>query len=66
MYTLIGSPKTRAFRVLWALEELGQDHQIEAEPPRSELVSQYNPTGKVPVLLDGDDAIIGERLVPRW
>ena len=26
MYTLVGATKSRAFRVMWMLEELGQDY----------------------------------------
>lgn len=58
MYKLIGTPKTRAIRVLWMLEELGLDYELDPVPPHSEAVKAYNPSGKVPVLLDGDDAII--------
>ncbi len=29
MYTVIGGVRSRAFRVLWMLEELGQDYKHE-------------------------------------
>lgn len=58
MYTLIGNPKTRAFRVLWALEELEAEYTIIPDPPRGATVSQHNPTGKIPVLLVGAEPII--------
>ncbi len=51
MYTLIGSPKSRAFRVLWALEELGLDYDIKNAPPHSEDILAVNPSGKLPALL---------------
>lgn len=35
MYKVIGSPKTRAFRVFWMLEELGVDYEIDPAMPRS-------------------------------
>ena len=57
MYTLIGAPKTRTFRVIWMLEELEQDYELQPEPPRSERVREVNPLGKVPVLLDGAAAL---------
>ena len=57
MYTLIGSPKTRTFRVIWMLEELGQDYELRPEPPRSDAVREVNPLGKVPVLMDGDEVL---------
>lgn len=58
MYTLIGSLKTRAFRVLWMLEELGVDYDINPAAPRSEEAKKYNPTGKVPALKVGNDVIV--------
>jgi len=58
MYTVIGSPRTRSMRVYWALEEMGLDYEINTAPPRSEEVRALNPSGKIPCLLVGDDAII--------
>lgn len=58
MYTLIGSLQTRAFRVLWMLEELGVDYDVDPARPRSEAILAVNPSGKVPVLRAGDDVII--------
>ncbi|MFZ1814574.1 MAG: glutathione S-transferase family protein [Rhizobiaceae bacterium] len=58
MYTLVGSPKTRAFRVLWMLEELGVPYKMDPAGPRSETIARLNPSGKVPALLVGDDVII--------
>jgi len=54
MYTIFGGVRSRAFRVLWMLEELGLDYKHEAAAPRSEGVTALYPAGKVPVLLDGD------------
>lgn len=51
MYTLIGSPKTRAFRVLWMLEELDVDFQHVNAAPRSPEILKVNPSGKVPALI---------------
>lgn len=58
MYKLIGYPKTRAFRVLWMLEEIGADYEIDPVMPRSEECNAFNPSGKVPVLQVGEDNII--------
>ena len=52
MYKIIGSVKSRAFRVLWMLEEMGLAYEYTQAPPHSELVKQYNPSGKIPILLD--------------
>lgn len=58
MYTLIGSLKTRAFRVAWMLNELGQTFEHDPSPPRNPKLADINPSLKVPVLKDGDEAII--------
>ncbi|MEM7440939.1 MAG: glutathione S-transferase [Pseudomonadota bacterium] len=58
MYTLIGNPKTRAFRVLWMLEELGVPYDLIPDAPNGEIASKHNPTGKIPVLMHGDVAIV--------
>ncbi|MHA6345037.1 glutathione S-transferase family protein [Roseivivax sp. CAU 1761] len=55
--TLLGTAKSRAFRPLWLLEELGLEFRHQPAPPRSAEVRAANPTGKVPVLLDGDLAV---------
>lgn len=52
MYVVIGTSNSRALRVLWLLEELGLPFQHVAATPRSEGVVTFNPTGKVPVLID--------------
>jgi glutathione S-transferase len=57
MYKVIGTVKSRAFRVMWMLEELGQSYDLVAAAPRSDEAKQYNPTGKVPALLDSDDLL---------
>ena len=51
MYTLIGTPGTRTFRVLWILEEIGAPYTHEAAPPRSPRATALNASGKVPILL---------------
>lgn len=58
MYTLIGTPLSRAGRVIWMLEELGQDYEHISARPHDDAVKHYNPSGKVPVLLDGTDVIL--------
>ncbi|MEM1302522.1 MAG: glutathione S-transferase N-terminal domain-containing protein, partial [Pseudomonadota bacterium] len=65
-YTVIGSARSRAFRVLWALEELGVPYEHLAEGPRSDKVFELNPLGKVPVLLDGDEAITDSNAILHY
>lgn len=57
MYTVYGDKTNRGLRVLWMLEELGQPYQARPEGPRSDAVRALNPSGKVPVLIDGDTVI---------
>lgn len=57
MYTVIGTPQTRALRVIWMLEELGEAYTLDRRPPRDPAVLAINPSGKVPVLIDDGVAI---------
>ncbi len=50
-YTLIGAVRSRAFRVLWTLEELGLEYEHIDAAPQSEAVTRISPAGKVPVLV---------------
>lgn len=58
MYTLIGTYKSRAFRVAWMLNELGAPFAFDTIPPRDPKLAEINPSLKVPVLKDGSDYII--------
>ena len=54
-----GTPPTRVLRALWLLEELGIDYETVPMDPASDesrapAFRALNPTGKVPVLVDGD------------
>lgn len=53
-YTVVGSPRSRAMRVIWMLEELGQTYELIPATPRSDIVMALSPTGKIPVLKVGD------------
>jgi glutathione S-transferase len=57
MYKIYGSVTSRAFRVLWMLEEIGEPYEYIKTGPRSEAVIALNPSGKIPVLVDGDAVI---------
>lgn len=50
-FTVIGDASSRAARVLWMFEELGQPYEHISAKPRTEAVVRFNPSGKVPVLL---------------
>lgn len=57
MYRVIGTVKSRAFRVMWMLDELEQDYDVLAAAPRSDEARQYNPSGKIPALVDGGEVL---------
>jgi glutathione S-transferase len=54
MYQAVGSPGSRLTRVVWMLEELGEPYAVVACKPHSETMLLYNPSGKMPALVDGD------------
>jgi glutathione S-transferase len=77
MITLYWSPKTRAGRALWLLEELGEPfeiHQIDLYDQASRADPGFkaaSPMGKVPAITDGnvamaDSAAIGIYLADRY
>ena len=43
---------------MWMLNELGVAYELDPLPPRDPALIAINPSGKVPVLIDGADAII--------
>lgn len=57
MYDVIGTRASRALRVLWVLEELGQPYNHVPAGPRSDEARAANPSGKVPALRDGDAVV---------
>ncbi len=57
MYTVVGAIKSRAFRVMWMLEEMGVAYDHISCGPGSEPAVKYNPLGKIPALLDGDEVL---------
>ena len=57
MYTVIGATKSRALRVMWMLEELGQNYLHVPASARSDEALKHNPLGKIPALIDGDDVL---------
>jgi glutathione S-transferase len=57
MYKVIGTQKSRGFRVMWMLEELGLGYDYVPCGPRSEEAMKYNPLGKIPALVDGAEVL---------
>jgi glutathione S-transferase len=53
---LMGPAWTRTFRCLWMLEELGVPYEHVDAQPVSRRVKKFNPSGKVPVLLEYEDS----------
>jgi glutathione S-transferase len=54
MYQAVGARGSRVSRVLWMLEELGAPYEFVEIGRRSPEAYALNPSGKVPVLIDGD------------
>lgn len=58
MIEIYGTPKSRAFRVYWVMEELGLTYKSIPITPGKESHSaeflKLNPNGKVPALKEGD------------
>ncbi|MEX0956859.1 MAG: glutathione S-transferase family protein [Rhizobiaceae bacterium] len=54
MYQAVGSPGSRLTRVTWMLEELGEPYEIVKAKQHSDVMYRYNPSGKIPALVDGD------------
>lgn len=57
MYKVIGTQKSRGFRVMWMLEELGEAYDYIPCGARSDEAMKYNPLGKIPSLVDGNDVL---------
>jgi glutathione S-transferase len=57
MYKIVGYPRSRAMRVIWLLEELGEPYELDPAFPQTDTVKALNPTGKVPVLIVGDEVL---------
>lgn len=54
MYEVFGNPASRAFRVLWTLEELDEPYTLIHAKPRDPILKDVSPIGKIPVLrVDG-------------
>ncbi|THD76694.1 glutathione S-transferase family protein [Thalassobius vesicularis] len=55
MYQVIGETQSRAFRVTWMLEELGQPYEQIKVKPHSDEAFACNQSGKIPALkVDGE------------
>ena len=66
MYTVIGTVKSRAARVLWMLEELELPFEHVSAAPRSEGVTAFNPAGKVPVLVEDGTPITDSTAIIQY
>lgn len=66
MYTIYGHPFTRAMRVMWMLEELGQDYDLVPCAPHSPEILAKNPLGKLPALADGDAVLIDSVAIVQY
>ena len=63
--TLYGTSKTRAFRPLWLLEELGLDFVHDPCPPRAPALTAISDHGKLPVL-EVDGTVVIPEALRKW
>ncbi|HKK35058.1 MAG TPA: glutathione S-transferase family protein [Paracoccaceae bacterium] len=66
MYTVVGHPRSRAMRLIWMLEELGQPYEIEPAAPQSERARALNPLGKIPALVIDGEALIDSSAILQF
>ncbi|MCW3171597.1 glutathione S-transferase family protein [Shewanella subflava] len=71
MITLHGTPRSRALRVSWLLEELNVDWQFRfinfaKGDNRSKAFLALNPSGKMPVIEDGDLVLTESAAILRY
>lgn len=68
MITLHYLQCSRSFRILWALEELGVDYQVEfyqrsASYAAPEILKNIHPLGKAPILVDDGNVIVESAVI---
>ena len=71
MLQVYGFKRSRAFRVAWALEEVGAEYAFHALDPRagehrSPEYLALNPAGKVPTLVDGPLVLTESAAIVAW
>ena len=66
MYKVLGTANTRAFRVMWMLEELDQPYDHVPAAPQSDGVMAFNPSGKVPVLIEDGTPITDSTAIIQY
>ncbi|MFV2054239.1 glutathione S-transferase family protein [Aliiroseovarius sp. YM-037] len=66
MYQVIGAARSRTLRVLWMLEELGLDYEHIPARPHSPDVTEENPAGKIPVLIEGDATLTDSTAIIQY
>lgn len=66
MYKVLGTANTRAFRVMWMLEELDQPYDHVRAAPQSDWVVAFNPSGKVPVLIEDGTPITDSTAIIQY
>ncbi len=74
MLKLYHAPRSRSLRVLWLLEELGVDYELELIPFRKLLAGEHrtpdylalHPLGEVPLLRDGELRLFESGAICTW
>jgi glutathione S-transferase len=58
MLKVIGHPRSRAMRVVWMLEELGEPYELDPCPPQGAAIRVVNPAGKIPALVMDEEVLL--------
>lgn len=66
MYKVLGNTATRAFRVLWMMEELELEYEHLTYAPGSKEMLTVNPSGKVPALMVDNEVIIDSVAITQF
>ena len=66
MITVVGNIHSRAFRVLWMLEELGEPYEHIPAMPQAKEVLKYNPSGKIPVLVEDGEPVTDSTAIIQY
>ncbi len=57
MLKVFGRARSRTFRVIWLLEELGVSYDLEEIAPRSDKAKKIYKNGKIPFILDKEHLV---------
>lgn len=67
MITIYHIPRTRSLRIIWLMEEMGEEYRIEQlSMPVPDSYLAVNPTGLIPAIDDGDIRMTGSIAILQY